>query len=118
MASAHLSRFACDLVAHYTFASRPNQLSASFVEQPEIEQYLQQSRTAFGLDQYVKLNTKITHAEFSDNRTLAINQRGGETFSFDVVINAWVMEIYGGLPDVEALILVVTVGTVHVGIMA
>ena len=48
---------ACDLWAHsYTFASRPNpDWSASFVEQPEIEQYLQQSCTAFGLDQYVCL---------------------------------------------------------------
>ena len=96
---------ACDLWAHsYTFASRPNpDWSASFVEQPEIEQYLQQSCTAFGLDQYVKLNTKIIHAQFNDDRTWQLTSEAGEIFSFDVVINAMGNQHTAAYPDVEGI---------------
>tara|TARA_B100000767_G_scaffold274394_1_gene307248 strand:- start:1588 stop:3042 length:1455 start_codon:yes stop_codon:yes gene_type:complete len=96
---------ACDLWAHsYTFASRPNpDWSASFVEQPEIEQYLQRSCTDFGLDPYVKLNTKITNAEFSSNGTWLLTSEAQETFTFDVVINAMGNQHTAAYPNVEGM---------------
>ena len=105
---------ACDVWAHsYTFSYRPNpDWSASFVEQPEIEAYLQQCATEFGLDPHIRLNTRITAATFndgsggsnggsggsndgssgassgSDGGFWTLTSAGGETFEFDVIVNA------------------------------
>lgn len=96
---------ACDLWAHsYTFAARPNpNWSASFVDQPEIEQYLQQSCTDFGLDPHVRLNTKITSAEFNSNGTWLLTGETQETFTFDIVINAMGNQHTAAYPSVEGI---------------
>lgn len=96
---------ACDLWAHsYTFASKPNpNWSANFVEQREIEQYLQRSCTEFGLDPLVKLNTKIISAAFQDDKSWQLTSESGETFDFDVVINAMGNQHTAQYPDVEGM---------------
>ena len=60
---------ACDVWAHsYTYSYRPNpDWSASFVEQKEIERYLQNCATEFGLDPHITLNTRIVEANYRDN---------------------------------------------------
>lgn len=96
---------ACDLWAHsYTFAARPNpDWSASFVDQPEIEQYLQQCCTEFGLDPHVKLNTKIISAQFQANKTWRLATESGELFDFDVVINAMGNQHTAQYPNVDGI---------------
>ena len=81
---------ACDVWAHsYTFSYRPNpDWSASFVEQPEIEAYLQQCVREFGLEPHVRLNTRIARADFQPDGTWQIESEAGDRFTHDVVINA------------------------------
>ena len=96
---------ACDLWAHsYTFSYRPNpNWSASFVAQPEIEQYLQRCCTEFGLDPYVKLNTQIVSATFQANKTWQLTSDSGEQFDFDVVINAMGNQHTAQYPNVAGM---------------
>ncbi|MEM7410872.1 MAG: NAD(P)/FAD-dependent oxidoreductase [Myxococcota bacterium] len=81
---------ACDVWAHsYTFSYRPNpDWSASFVEQPEIEAYLQQCAREFGLEPHVRLNTRIAACRYQSNGHWELESEAGERFEADVVINA------------------------------
>lgn len=81
---------ACDVWAHsYTFSYEPNpDWSASFVEQAEIEAYLQRSATKFGLDPHIRLNTKIITADYQSSGSWLLGSEAGEQFEFDVIINA------------------------------
>lgn len=81
---------ACDVWAHsYTFSYEPNpDWTASFVEQKEIEAYLQRSATKFGLDPHITLNTKITTADYQSGGYWRLGSEAGERFEFDIVINA------------------------------
>ncbi len=81
---------ACDVWAHaYTFSYRPNpDWTASFVDQPEIESYLQTCATEFGLDRHIRLNTRITAGHYDDAGVWRLTTEAGESFEFDVVINA------------------------------
>ena len=81
---------ACDVWAHsYTFSYRPNpDWSASFVEQPEIEAYLQQCAREFGLEPHVRLNTRIASAHYQGDGSWDLTSESGEQFRCDVVINA------------------------------
>ncbi|MGI9161615.1 MAG: flavin-containing monooxygenase [Mycobacterium sp.] len=81
---------ACDVWAHaYTFSYRPNaEWSASFVEQPEIEAYLQTCAREFGLTPHITLNTRIAGARYQDDGYWVLESTAGERFEFDVVINA------------------------------
>ncbi|MGB0963947.1 MAG: flavin-containing monooxygenase [Mycobacterium sp.] len=81
---------ACDVWAHaYTFSYRPNpDWTANFVEQPEIESYLQQCASEFGLDSHIRLNTRITAAQYCDTGVWQLKSEAGESLEFDVVINA------------------------------
>lgn len=81
---------ACDVWAHsYTFSWEPNpDWSANFVEQPEIEAYLQRCARKFGLEPHLCLNTRIVRAAFGDPGKWTLESAAGEHFEFDVVINA------------------------------
>ncbi|MGB1142335.1 MAG: NAD(P)-binding protein, partial [Halioglobus sp.] len=81
---------ACDLWAHsYSFSYRPNpDFSANFVEQPEIEAYLQQCVREFGLEPHLRLNTTISGARLTPKKTWQLTSSDGETFEFDAIINA------------------------------
>lgn len=81
---------ACDVWAHsYTFSYEPNpDWSASFVEQKEIEAYLQRCATKFGLDPHITLNTKIVTADYRSDGYWVLSSEAGEKFEFDIVINA------------------------------
>ncbi len=81
---------ACDVWAHaYTFSYRPNpDWSASFVEQPEIEAYLQTCAREFGLTSHITLNTRIAGARYQDEGFWRLESTAGERFDCDVVINA------------------------------
>ena len=81
---------ACDVWAHsYTFSYAPNpDWTASFVEQPEIEAYLQKCATDFGLDPHITLDTKITEAHYQGEGVWRLRSEAGDEFEFDVVINA------------------------------
>lgn len=80
---------ACDLWAHsYTFSYRPNpDWSANFVEQREIESYLQDCAREFGLEPHCKFNTQIVSAQFQDDKTWQLHDSNGNTYTADVIIN-------------------------------
>ncbi|NND66083.1 MAG: NAD(P)/FAD-dependent oxidoreductase [Halioglobus sp.] len=81
---------ACDLWAHfYTFSYRPNpDWSANFVDQPEIEAYLQRCASEFGLDSHFVFNTRIDRCVFTADKCWELTTDKGETQTFDAVINA------------------------------
>lgn len=95
---------ACDVWAHaYTFSYRPNpDWSASFVEQPEIEAYLQTCAGEFGLTPHITLNTRIAAARYRDG-VWVLESTAGERFEFDVVINAMGNQHTHRYPDVEGI---------------
>jgi cation diffusion facilitator CzcD-associated flavoprotein CzcO len=96
---------ACDVWAHaYTFSYRPNpDWSASFVEQPEIEAYLQTCAREFGLIPHITLNTRIAGARYRDDGVWVLESTTGERFEFDVVINAMGNQHTPRYPDVEGI---------------
>ncbi|MEM1110406.1 MAG: NAD(P)/FAD-dependent oxidoreductase [Pseudomonadota bacterium] len=96
---------ACDLWAHsYTFSYRPNpDWSANFVDQPEIEAYLQCCVREFGLTPHLALNTRITAAEFQPDKTWRLTSDAGEQYDVDVVINAMGGQHTAVYPDVDGL---------------
>ena len=96
---------ACDVWAHsYTFTYAPNpNWSASFVGQPEIQAYLERCATEFGLNPHLKLNTRIESAQYLENGAWTLATEAGESFEFDVVINAMGNQHTPLYPDVEGL---------------
>ncbi len=96
---------ACDVWAHYyTFSYRPNpDWSANFAEQAEIQAYLQQCATEFGLDPHIELNTKIVTAKYQDNQRWLLTTESGEQHEFDAVINAMGNQHTPVYPDVEGI---------------
>ncbi len=96
---------ACDVWAHaYTFSYRPNpDWSASFVEQPEIEAYLQTCAREFGLTPHITLNTHIAAARYRDDGVWVLESTAGESSEFDVVINAMGNQHTPRYPDVGGI---------------
>ena len=98
---------ACDVWAHsYTFSYAPNpDWSANFVEQPEIQAYLQGCATRFGLDSHLRLNTHISSMRYLEQGGWELHTSAGETLVFDVVINAMGNQhtpLYPDVPGLEA----------------
>lgn len=81
---------ACDVWAHsYTFTYAPNpDWSANFVPQPEILAYLERCTAEFGLEPYLRTDTRIVAARLRDDHAWDLRTERGETLTFDVVINA------------------------------
>jgi cyclohexanone monooxygenase len=96
---------ACDVWAHsYTYSYEPNpDWSASFVEQPEIEAYLQRCATKFGLDSHIRFNTAIVKAQYHDSGEWQLHSDSGEVFEFDVVISAMGNQHTAQYPDVPGI---------------
>lgn len=96
---------ACDVWAHsYTFSYHPNpEWSASFVEQPEIQQYLADSASKFGLDSHMQLNTRITSAHYRAEGGWTLTTAAGEKKECDVLINAMGNQYTPLYPDVEGM---------------
>jgi len=96
---------ACDVWAHsYTFSYAPNpDWSASFVDQPEIQAYLARSASEFGLDPHLRLNTRILSAHWQTSGCWRLTAEGGESFEFDIVINAMGNQHTPALPDVPGM---------------
>jgi cation diffusion facilitator CzcD-associated flavoprotein CzcO len=96
---------ACDLWAHiYSFSYRPNpDWSANFVEQKEIEAYLQQCVREFGLEPHLALNTTIVAAHYQEDGSWLLTTANNETHTVDVVINAMGGQHTAIYPQVEGL---------------
>ncbi len=96
---------ACDVWAHsYTFTYAPNpDWSSSYVDQPEIEAYLQKCATDFGLDSHITTGTEITHAHYQGEGIWALKSAAGEDFEFDVVINAMGNQHTALYPDAKGM---------------
>lgn len=96
---------ACDVWAHsYTFSYAPNpDWTASFVNQPEIQAYLQRCATEFGLDPHLTLNTRIDSAEYIDDGRWKLTDQNGTSYEFDAVINAMGNQHTPLFPDVEGM---------------
>jgi cyclohexanone monooxygenase len=97
---------ACDVWAHaYTFSYRPNpNWTMSFVDQPEIESYLKECATEFGLDGHIKLNTRIASAHYQGEGSWHLESTVGERFECDVIINAMGNQhtpLYPNVPGID-----------------
>ena len=96
---------ACDLWAHiYSFSYRPNpDWSANFVDQPEIEAYLQQCVREFGLEPHLALNTNIAAAHYRQDGTWLLTTTENNTHTLDVVINAMGGQHTAIFPEVDGI---------------
>ncbi len=99
---------ACDVWAHaYTFTDAPNpNWSAKFVPQPEIQTYLANCASRFGLDDHIQLNTRIDKAKYHDggeDGSWLLTSSSGETFACNVVINAMGNQHTAQLPDLPGM---------------
>jgi cation diffusion facilitator CzcD-associated flavoprotein CzcO len=96
---------ACDVkAAVYTFSGEANpDWSHTFVEQHEIEAYLQRCATSFGLDPHIRLNTRIVSIHYQGDGTWLLATDAGEEFEFDVVINAMGNQHTPLYPDLEGM---------------
>ena len=74
---------ACDVkAAAYTFSDAPNPgWSSTFVEQKEIEAYLQRMAREFGLESHLKLDTEIRSARYRPDGTWHLETAGGDVFA-------------------------------------
>jgi cation diffusion facilitator CzcD-associated flavoprotein CzcO len=88
----------------YTFSYAPNpDWSASFVGYAEIQQYLADCCTRFGLDGHLQLNTSITRAEYTGNGKWFLQSRDGPLGEFDIVVNAMGNQHTPLYPEVEGM---------------
>lgn len=96
---------ACDVWAHaYTFSYRPNpEWTASFVDQPEIEAYLQRCAGEFGLSPHITLNTRIASARYQEEGFWRLESTTGERFDYDVIINAMGNQHTPNYPNVPGI---------------
>ncbi|MGB8221394.1 MAG: NAD(P)/FAD-dependent oxidoreductase [Polyangiales bacterium] len=81
---------ACDVWAHsYSFSYAPNpDWSANFVERAEIQAYLAKCWADFGLKPHTRFNTSVASAHWQDESYWLVRTATGETFEFDVLVNA------------------------------
>jgi len=96
---------ACDVWAHsYTFSYAPNpDWSSNFVDFGEIQAYLARCATEFGLDPHIKLNTRIDSAHYQQDGSWKLQTAAGDTFEFDVIINAMGNQHTPLFPDVDGM---------------
>jgi len=96
---------ACDVWAHsYSFSYAPNpDWTASFVEQPEIQAYLADCATRFGLDPHMRFNTRIQRARYLAEGGWLLATEAGEEFRCDVLINAMGNQHTPLYPDVPGM---------------
>ena len=96
---------ACDVWAHsYTLSYAPNpDWSASFVGYEEIQRYLADCATRFGLDPHLKLNTEITRARYTPAGQWELESQAGTEGSFDILINAMGNQHTPLYPDVKGM---------------
>ena len=96
---------ACDVWAHsYTFSYAPNpDWSESFVDHAEIQAYLARCARDFGLEPYLKLSTRINSAHYLADGRWQLTTDGGESDTFDAVINAMGNQHTPLYPNVEGM---------------
>jgi len=94
---------ACDVWAHsYSFSYAPNpDWSASFVGFAEIQAYLADCATCFGLDPHLQLNTRITRAQYVQPGHWRLQSDTGPLGEFDILINAMGNQHTPLYPNVE-----------------
>jgi len=96
---------ACDVWAHsYSFSYAPNpDWSANFVERAEIQAYLAQCWADFGLEPHTRFNTCIESAHWQPECYWLLQTTTGESFEFDVIVNAMGNQHTPLFPDVPGL---------------
>ena len=94
---------ACDVWAHsYSFSYAPNpDWSASFVGYAEIQAYLADCATRFGLDPHIQLNTRVQRAEYLEPGRWSLSSNEGPLGEFDILINAMGNQHTPLYPEVE-----------------
>lgn len=96
---------ACDVWAHsYTFSYAPNpDWSASFVGYAEIQQYLADCASRFGLEPHLQLNTRISRATYDACGKWTLESNGRTLGDFDILINAMGNQHTPLYPDVAGI---------------
>ena len=97
---------ACDVWAHsYTFPfARNPDWSASFVDQPEIEAYIQKTAEDIGLTPHIRLNAKVIAAKYDPLGKWVLTIEGGERFECEVLINCMGNQFTPLMPKVAGLV--------------
>ncbi|KAF4888038.1 FAD-binding monooxygenase moxY [Colletotrichum fructicola] len=82
---------ACDVPSHcyqYSFAPNPD-WSKFYASSQEIKAYLDGVATHFDLKRFIKFNTKVTNAQWSeDTSTWTVRVENGSTYEAEVLFNA------------------------------
>ncbi|KAH0430163.1 hypothetical protein CcaCcLH18_05867 [Colletotrichum camelliae] len=82
---------ACDVPSHcyqYSFAPNPD-WSKFYASSQEIKAYLDGVATHFDLKRFIKFNTKVTNAQWSeDSSTWTVEVENGSTYEAEVLFNA------------------------------
>jgi cyclohexanone monooxygenase len=96
---------ACDVWSHsYSFSFAPNpDWSASFVGYAEIQAYLADCATRFGLDPHLQLNTRIARAEYCAPGKWKLESTEGPLGEFDILISAMGNQHTPLYPNVEGM---------------
>lgn len=96
---------ACDVWAHsYTFPwARNPDWSANFVDQSEIEAYIQRTAREKGLTPYVRLNTAIARLEYQSNGSWKLESESGEVFEARSVVSCIGNQFTPLMPAIEGL---------------
>ncbi len=97
---------ACDVQSHlYAFSFAPNpHWSRTYVTQPEILAYMQAVADRFGLSPLLRLNTKVTGAEWDEAcAQWRLTTDAGEESAYDIVISAIGMFNDLAWPDIPGL---------------
>ena len=96
---------ACDVWAHsYSFSYAPNpDWSASFVGFAEIQAYLADCATRFGLDPHIQLNTRVVRAEYREPGKWLLASNEGSLGEFDIMINAMGNQHTPLFPNVDGI---------------
>ncbi len=93
---------ACDVWAHsysFSYALNPN-WSANFVERAEIQAYLAKCWAELGLAPHTRFDTCIESAHWQDESFWRLHAENGETFDFDILVNAMGNQHTPLFPDV------------------
>jgi cation diffusion facilitator CzcD-associated flavoprotein CzcO len=97
---------ACDVPSHlysFSFATR-QEWPQPYGTQPQVQAYLEEVVDEFGIRGHIRLHTKVTSADWSDERSeWQVTTASGENFAFDVLIGAVGLFNLPVTPDIPGL---------------
>ena len=96
---------ACDTPAHsYTYSFAPYaEWNSNYSAGPEIRTYFEKVASDFGINEYIRLNSEVTGAEFDEDEAIWRVTVNGEVHEADVVIAASGVLHHPNIPHFEGI---------------